>query len=556
MSHFTRKNIRLLLLTLLGITCIIFLRYTGMSSRYFIIGSFRIPSSTRGGVISGLLSLICILLVFVDYKKGFKIGIALNLISTGNLFFGMIMSKSIVSLPGTMTSLVSLVTLITIYFFYSKLSISNMTDYITGQGNRRAYVKEVSEHIEAKKSFTLACVELEDFKHINDVYGIQIGDALINKTADKLATILDKKDKMFRITGSKLAILFEPGESPEERLKSIITSETVTVSIGSDENLIETSCLLSLGAGVVYSHPPYNYTKTASSVLQDAETALASTRNLSDQRICIFNEKMNNSEVKHREAEFLVKEALKNNYFYLVYQPQFTTNEKKLRGFETLIRCRKPDMTIVSPMDFIPAAEKSNLIMKIDDFVIETAMKEFKPVLENSDSELIISINISAKTMASADFYNHIQRLLDEIHFPPENLEFEITEYSFAESLDTTISNIKKLREIGVHIALDDFGTGYTSIKQLMKLPINLLKIDKSLIDDIETDQNMRDMVDSVIYMGHIMNCEVISEGVEKEAQLDILREHKCDFIQGFVWGKPVDFEEAKNMCSQEEFGL
>ena len=89
-----------------------------------------------------------------------------------------------------------------------------------------------------------------------------------------------------------------------------------------------------------------------------------------------------------------------------------------------------------------------------------------------------------------------------------------------------------------------------------MKLPINLLKIDKSLIDDIETDQNMRDMVDSVIYMGHIMNCEVISEGVEKEAQLDILREHKCDFIQGFVWGKPINFEEAKNMCSQEEFGL
>ena len=556
MSHFTRKNLRLLLLTLLGIACILALRYTGSSSRYYIIGSFRIPASTKGGVISGLLSLICILLVFVDYKKGLKIGIALNLISSGNLYFGMIMSRSIVSLPGIMTSLVSLVTLITIYYFYSKLSISNMTDYITGQGNRRAYVKEVSEHIDARKSFTIACIELEDFKHINDIYGIQIGDALIKKTADKLTAILDKKDKMFRITGSKLAILFEPGESPEERLKSIINSETVTVSYGDGENLTETSCVLSLGAGVVYSHPPYNYTKTASSVLQDAETALASTRNLSDHRILIFNERMNNSELKQRESEFLVKEALKNNYFYLVYQPQFTTNEKKLRGFETLIRCRKPDCSIVSPMDFIPAAEKSNLIMKIDDFVIETAMKEFKPVLENSESELIISINISAKTMASTDFSKHVIKLLEEINFPPENLEFEITEYSFAESLETTISNIKTLRDLGVHIALDDFGTGYTSIKQLMKLPINLLKIDKSLIDDIETDQNMRDMVDSVIYMGHIMNCEVISEGVEKEAQIEILREHKCDFIQGFIWGKPIDFEEAKNMCSQEDFGF
>ena len=557
MRHLTRKNIRLLLTTLLGICCLLAVSYKGNNHTPFIqIGSLQLPSSTISGVLAGSLSLICILLVLIDYKNGFKVALVLNLIANINLIIGMIMLRSIVSMPGFVTNTVSLVTLIIIYLFYSKLSVSNMTDYITGQGNRRSYVKEVNDHLEAKKSFTLACVELEDFKNINDVYGIQVGDALIKIAADKLASILDKKDKMFRITGSKLAILFEPGESPEERLKSIINSETVTVTIGSGDTQIETTCLLSLGAGVVYSHPPYNYTKTPSSVLRDAETALAATRNMSDKRIRIFNENMENLDVKQREAEFLVKEALKKGYFYLVYQPQFTTGEKKLRGFETLIRCRKPDCSIVSPTTFIPAAEKSNLIMKIDDFVIKTAMKEFKPVLENSESDLVISINISAKTMGSADFVKRLKKMLSDTQFPPEHLELEITEYSFAESQETTISNINALRDLGIHIALDDFGTGYTSIKQLMKLPINLLKIDKSLIDDIETDQNMRDMVDSVIYMGHIMNCEVISEGVEKEEQLDILREHKCDFIQGFVWGKPIDFEEAKNMCGQEEFGI
>ena len=102
---------------------------------------------------------------------------------------------------------------------------------------------------------------------------------------------------------------------------------------------------------------------------------------------------------------------------------------------------------------------------------------------------------------------------------------------------------------MGVQVALDDFGTGYTSIKQLMKLPINLLKIDKTLIDDLESDKNIQDMIDSVIYMGHIMNCEVISEGVEKESQVDFLAEHKCDFIQGFIWGMPLSFEDAKNLC-------
>ena len=192
--------------------------------------------------------------------------------------------------------------------------------------------------------------------------------------------------------------------------------------------------------------------------------------------------------------------------------------------------------------------------MKIDDFVLHTAIKEFKPVVENLDNDIIISINISAKTMGSKDFISRLSKIIEETHFPTENLELEITEYSFAESMETTITIIKALHEMGIKIALDDFGTGYTSIKQLMTLPINILKVDKSLIDDLESSQSMRDVVDSVIYMGHVMNCEVISEGVEKESQLEILREHKCDFIQGFVWGKPVDFEEAKKLCQQEEF--
>ena len=557
MRHLTRKNLRLLLLSLFGIACFLAVSYKGNTTSPFIyLISHGIPSSTINGILTGLLSLTCILLVFVDYKNGFKIALGINLLATTNLCLGMIVSRTIVSMPGLITNGVSLITLVTIYSFYAKLSVSNLTDYVTGQGNRRSYVKEVTEHIEERKSFTIACIEIEDFKHTNDIYGIQFGDTLIKIAAEKLESILDKKDKMFRITGSKLAILFEPGESPEERLKSIISPENVTVTLGSGENKTETTCTLSMGVGIVYSHPPYNYTKTASSVLHDAETALAATRNMSDKRICIFNENMENSDVKQREAEFLVKESLKHKYFFLMYQPQFSTGDKKLRGFETLIRCRKPDCSIVSPMTFIPAAEKSNLIMKIDDFVLKAAMKEFQPVLENTDSDLIISINVSAKTMCNKDFAKKVKKLIEEIHFPPENLEIEITEYSFAESPETTISNIMSLREMGVHVALDDFGTGYTSIKQLITLPINLLKIDKTLIDDIETNQTMRDMVDSVIYMGHLMNCEVISEGVEKEDQIDILREHKCDFIQGFIWGTPVNFEDAKNMCGQEDFGL
>lgn len=550
MRHLTRKNLRLLILTLLGLACIFLLRYSGIGPHNIQVGPFSIPSTTKSGIISGLQTLICFLLVFTDYKKGFKIALGLVLIAFVNLLYGMIRAHSIVSMPGMVSNIVSIVMLVTMYSFYSRLAISNLTDYITGYGNRRSYVKNVTEHIEARKSFTVACIDLEDFKYVNDLYGIQSGDFLLKKTAEKISSILDKNDMLFRITGSNFAILFEPGESPEERLKKIINSETInfptTLADGSES---ETQYVVSLAAGVVYSHPPYNSKKTASAVLHDAETALAATRNLTTKKICIYNESMQNEEVKQREAEFLVKEALKNNWFYLVYQPQFTTNEKKLRGFETLLRCRKPDCSIVSPVEFIPAAEKSNLILQIDDYVLKTAMKEFKPIAEDSDRELKLSINVSAKNISSQDFAKRIKNILDDTQFPPECLEIEITEYSFAESMDLTISNINTLHSLGVHVALDDFGTGYTSIKQLMKLPINLLKIDKSLIDDIESDETMQDMVDSVIYMGHIMNCDVISEGVEKEVQVDFLSEHKCDFIQGFVWSKPLSYEDAKLLC-------
>ena len=549
MKYITKKNLLFFFLTCLSIICIYLLRYsTGSSgSQTYQLGTLRITRSAISGIISGINALIYVLLVFTDYKKGIIVSLSLTAVSFINIIISIILSHSIGALPGIITNTVSCITLVTIYSFYKKLSISNLTDFITGQHNRRSYVYEINRKVSEKKSFTLACIEIEDFKHINDVYGIQTGDYLLKITAEKLHSILNKNDILFRITGSTFAILFEPGESPEERLKAVIPPSTVSIPHKSDENDdIEINCTLSLIAGIVYSHPPYNSTKDASSILHDAETALSAARNMGNKKLCIFDENMDNSEVKQRAAEFLVKEALEKNYFYLTYQPQYTSKEHKLRGFETLIRCRKPDGSIVIPGVFIPVAEKSNLILKIDDFVLRNAMKEFKPLLDKSDKELTIAVNISAKNIGSKDFATRVKKIIEETQFPPENLELEITEYSFAESRNTTIENIKALKKLGIQIALDDFGTGYTSIAQLMKLPINLLKIDKSLIDDIESNQNMRDLIDSVIYMGHIMNCEVISEGVENESQIDLLKEHKCDFIQGYVWGKPQSIAEAE----------
>lgn len=550
MKFITRKNLLLIIYTLLCILCVLFIKLWGEGSQEPIrIGSLIINTNTKSCFFTGVLSLIYILLVYVDYKKGFIISLTFSIYIFFNIINEIIKYKSIAPLPGLITNTVSFISIIIIYLFFKKLSIGNLSDYVTGQGNRRSYVKDLKELIQTGKSFTVACIELEEFKHVNDLYGIQVGDFLLKKITKKIESILDKNDKIYRITGSTFAVVFQPGHSPEERLNSISNTEIVSLP-SKDNDKTEISSTMSIRIGIFYSNPPYNVEVSPSNILNKAETALIETRKSTNLKMCVYNEKMENSEVKQREAEFLVKEALENGYFYMVYQPQYTCAEKKLRGFETLIRCKKNNGEIISPAFFIPAAEKSNLIMKIDEYVLRKSMEEFKPLLQDEDNSLILSINVSAKNMGSPDFAYRVEKLIDEIGFPSENLEIEITEYSFAESMESTISNINQLRQKGIQIALDDFGTGYTSIKQMMKLPINLLKIDKSLIDDIEDHQSMRDIVDSVIYMGHVMNCEVISEGVEKEEQLKILKEHKCDFIQGFIWGKPISFDEAKELIN------
>ncbi len=512
----------------------------------FHIGSYTIPGISVQGVLTALRSLTCILLVFVSYRVGLVVGIVLisfNLLST---IIPIIRVHTLMPLPGTLTSLVSLITFLVIYSFYKRAAVSGSTDFITGLKNRRTYVKEVYARISSSQPFCLACIEIEAFKHINDTYGMQNGDRILQKTADRLIRTIGQKGDIFKITGAVFAIFFEDEAAAKESLEQLLTPEKIQLPNDKTSGIIP-AISVSLAVGVALF--PQNSTD-ATELMTKADTALNAAKKSETKKIRFYTEDLESAETKQREAEALVHEALTNEWFYLVYQPQFTLAERKLRGFETLIRCKKPDGTVISPVQFIPAAEKSNLILKIDEYVLRRALCEFKPVIEEKGAKYIISVNVSAKTISTTDFADHVKTLLAETQFPAQCLEIEITEYSLADSLEITIANINSLREIGVKVALDDFGTGYTSIAQLMKLPINLLKIDKSLIDNIESNQSIRDLVDSVIYMGHVMNCEVISEGVENEKQIGVLREHNCDFVQGFVWGKPLSFADAVHLCS------
>jgi diguanylate cyclase (GGDEF)-like protein len=529
---------------------IIFSKYVEANkSMEFGFGEMKLPATSFLGILQAMIGLMCIVMVCLDYKIGRVLAYIFTLGSIFFMFMGIIRSGEMSSLPGIYNSIITVVSVTIISLGLSKADKRAVTDFLTGLRNRRGFVTLLENSIREKKHFHVIYFEIENFRTINDNLGHKYGDLALKTVADKLREV-ENEDNVYvsRIGGAEFAAVVFGSIDPESFAAKVI--EKMGTSITNVDDDFDIRLTLSIYSGI--STFPDDSTNS-DDLLKYADIAVFNARlGHSKNRICFFNNEMKERFFRQIELERIVKESLLKDYFYLVYQPQYEIKEKKLRGFETLIRLRLPDGTMISPGEFIPVVEKTELINRIDSYVLRRALKEAKQMVELRNKEITISINVSAKNISSNGFVDEVTNALKSSGFPPECLEIEITEYSFAEDREITIENVTRLRKLGIQIALDDFGTGYTSLSQVMHLPISLLKIDKSLIDDIENNQVNREFVDAIIYMGHLMNCEVISEGVESDEQLGLLKDHECDFIQGFVWGKPLEYDTAVELCEEK----
>lgn len=496
------------------------------------------------GVLQAFTALDCVFMVSVDPKRG----MILTRIFMGGSAISMLLNalrfKTVESLPGAITIILSLVSCEIIAKQLKYIEAESITDYVTRLYNRRGLIRELEEQKKAEKNFHMMFVHIKNLKTINDNLGYEYGDMALSQVASRINEAAGEGSIVSKLDGTEFAIALPEMMDIKEKAKEIMDALSKSVILTSDG--VEAKFYLQGYAGVA------TYPEDANSILKlmrYADIAMYHASKSQDERIVFFNKTLEQELLRRSQVERYIQESIKHDYFFLVYQPQFHSGSKELRGFETLIRMKLPDGTNVSPGEFIPIAEKTDLIYKIDDYVLRRAMKEFGEVLKTTDKKFLLSVNISAKDISNPEFPAKLRRIVDEMEFPPECLEVEITEYSLYDSLDQTVSNIKELRDMGVKLALDDFGTGYTSLSQLLKLPFDLLKIDKSLVDNIETSEVSRDFVNLVIYMGHIMNSEVISEGVESESQLKLLKDQECDFIQGYVWSRPLSYEDAKALC-------
>ncbi|MBR5179291.1 MAG: bifunctional diguanylate cyclase/phosphodiesterase [Lachnospiraceae bacterium] len=515
----------------------------------FGIGRIILPASSFLGVVQAMKGLLCIIICVLDYKRGRILTYVYMGCSIFFMLIGIISKGEMSSLPGIYNSIISIISVAIISTGLAKADKRAVTDFLTGLKNRRGFSDLLEKAIREKKPFHVVYFEIENFRTINDNLGHKYGDVALKAVAEKLKEKEDD-DKVYvsRIGGAEFAAVVFGKIDPKPFAECIM--ERIGTSVTNVDEGFDINIALSVYSGI--SSFPKDADNT-DDLLKYADIAVYNARIQNNkERICFFNSDMKDRFFRQIELEKIVKESLARDYFYLVYQPQFKIEGKKLRGFETLLRLKQPDGTMVSPGEFIPVVEKSELILKVDSYVLRRALKEAKNLVDSTDGDIVVSVNVSAKNISSPGFVEEVKSVLAATSFPPQCLEIEITEYSFAESREITIENVKRLRELGIQIALDDFGTGYTSLSQVMHLPISLLKIDKSLIDDIENNKMNKEFVDAIIYMGHLMECEVISEGVESNEQLKLLKDHECDFVQGYVWSKPLEYDSALELCKNQ----
>ena len=512
-----------------------------------------IPVYTFAGALSAISEICIIFMTFYYGKLGYFTAIALQIIQFQSIIFGIVYKHNMTSIPGLFSSLLTIIAITIIYLNNKKIDIYQkelrrqaITDGLTGLPNRYACSKLIDTLYAKKEKYVIASVDINGFKGINDTLGFDIGNSVLKEIANRWMTLADNNDKkssdfIARVSGDEFVIIIRNYTSQDQALNKIKEYEKKLT-----ERMTIDDCDIYVNASFGYAEYPLD-SDEKDFVYTCAETAMheVKRRNISN-HILHFKPDMLTDE-HLLEIEGKIKKALEEQTFFFHLQPQFNMDHK-LRGFEALARMKDSDGAFISPGEFIPVAEKIGLIDKVDEMIFRKSALFFGKLLKESGADITLSINVSVKHLMKNDFLDEIQRILDESGVPATNLEIEITESIMIDSVDKALECIDKIRAMGIQIAIDDFGTGYSSLSYLNKFPANLLKIDKSFIDTMNTSKSSKQYVSAIISMGHIMGFDVISEGVEEDAQIETLKEIGCDFIQGYIWGRPLPQEEAEKL--------
>jgi diguanylate cyclase (GGDEF)-like protein len=411
---------------------------------------------------------------------------------------------------------------------------SSRHDLLTALPNRALFQERLEQSLHTARrdggKAAVIWIGLDRFKQINDTLGHAAGDKLLCKAAARLRQAAPGCEAVARMGGDEFAVTLGGIHSATDAAKAaaeIQNALALPFDLSGREVRISACC----GIGVYPDHAA-----DAGTLLRNASIALDQSKRAGRGAATMFDADFGDSTNRRRQIERDLPEAIRKNQLKLEYQP-LVDRKGKVRAVEALLRWQHPELGNVSPGELIPIAEESGAIIGVGEWVLRRACSEGLQFLA---SGCVMSVNVSRKQLARPDFKNMVTRVLRETGFPAGRLELEVTETALMQDLETVIEQLQSLREQGVRFAMDDFGAGYTSLNLLLRLPVDCLKIDRSIVEMLDRESGFRALVKGLISVAHSLRLRVVAEGVETERQYRILQDMNCDLSQGFLLHRPM----------------
>ncbi|MGN0159865.1 MAG: putative bifunctional diguanylate cyclase/phosphodiesterase [Lachnospiraceae bacterium] len=420
-------------------------------------------------------------------------------------------------------------------------------DFLTGLFNRMKCENDLQKVLEQTLRYSLTgallFIDLDNFKNINDGLGHDYGDALLKEIAAKMQTIVGLHNHCYRMGGDEFVVIVTPENY--NLLNRILMN--LTLLFNRSWYILDSECYCTMSMGVV-KFPEQG--ADVNNLIKKADIAMYEAKKLGKNRYAYYKKDYGDDmNYRQLEMESNMRQAVESSCeeFVLFYQPVVDTATGKCTGCEALVRWNSRSLGFVVPGDFIPLAEYLGLIVEIGDFVLETACVKCKEWNEKYDPDFRINVNLSVVQLLQPNIVEHVKEILETSEVNPKNITLEITETLAINDMERAMKIVTGLKELGVKIALDDFGTGYSSLNYIRQLDFDIIKIDKTFIDDILTDDYDQAFVKLIVDFARKINVKLCVEGVETEEQFEYLRDLEADSIQGYFFSRPItahDFEE------------
>lgn len=430
-----------------------------------------------------------------------------------------------------------------------ELKIHNMAyhDELTKLKNRAYFEENYRDHFEKGMKGALLLLDIDNFKYINDIYGHSFGDEVLKQFARRISDVVKglKQSIIARYSGNEFIILLD-GIDEKDKIINFITSIFETI----ETPFIISSNVLKITASVGITIFPNDGNKIEQ-LIQNADIAMYHARRVLKKSYYFFDSHIKQNAINEMNFENHLRAAIELDEFEVYYQPIMSINSKNIKGFEALIRWNSKALGFIMPDQFIPLTEKTGLINEIGLIVLDKACHFISKLNKKLSSNLTMSVNISVIQLMEDNFVNSVLSIIDKYELEHESILLEITESITLESNENVIAKLFYLRNHKIGISLDDFGTGFSSFKNLIRLPINNIKIDKAIMKDSISNEHVYNLLESIVDFAHKINISVIAEGIEDLIYLDRSQSMKVDYVQGYYFSKPEHEDKIIDMISQ-----